>query len=183
MRTRRRAYDPVATVSLSPAEAETETDDDYDDEPFQTPPRRKRIKNSPPRRSTSSKKKRGPLETLLNATLEENKEIAAALQNDTPLERTSLLHYALTGAVLDDERVDVVVKEARREGPCTVMKCRALSTEFSSDLHILVNNQSLSKNTNLLVGRQLTVCSPWHEIQLAPSMTAWICPFVLPRHT
>lgn len=86
---------------------------------------------------------------------------------------------------LVDERMDVVVKQIKKEGrsPFLSLRCAVLNGDRPFDANILVNLQNVDNKVNVSIGSQLMICAPWHEIDLTSETSAYICPFILPRRT
>ena len=81
--------------------------------------------------------------------------------------------------------MDVVVKEIKKEGrsPFLSLRCAVLNQDRPFDANVLVNLQNVDNKVNISIGSPLMICAPWHEIDLTPESSAFICPFILQRRT
>ena len=79
--------------------------------------------------------------------------------------------------------MDVVVQAIERVGPLASLRCGVLNQEQRMDRHVLIDAHKTEKQFPIEIGRSLTLCAPWQELNLPDGTKTWICPFVFPRRT
>jgi len=160
--------EPYSPELDTETESEDETDElEFDRDPSPSP-KRKKLSPTPPKKRRQRRPKtsrKGPLTTLLEASAEKNKSIAIAIGNDEV-----------------DDRMDVVVKEIKRDGrsPFLSLRCTVVNAYRPFDANLLVNLDGLDKSVKVIVGGRLTICAPWQKISLTQDTMGFLCPFVRP---